>query len=290
MRGRGLLLGVELSYDAGPVVTGAASAGCSATSPVSAPCGSPHRTSSPWTSWTRALDPRGGSGRSRPRGRGLTTSRAQVASRTSRPVGSEGLPSDRIAPSTTPSPKRWITDGPQAEILAHEALLDRDHWTVLGIKPGATAEAVKLAYFEASRVFHPDRYYGKNLGSYPRPAGAHLPAAERGARGAHRGLAPCPWPWHRRGRPGRERHWSHSTADRVPTSAGPAGPAPIPGDEGPGLHAGRRGAAPAPQRPDKALQLLDKAKALGGIAGRSAPRRWRPRPSSSWPASAPRTR
>jgi tetratricopeptide (TPR) repeat protein len=52
------------------------------------------------------------------------------------------------------------------EILAREALLGRDDWTVLGIKPGASAEAVKLAYFEASRVFHPDRYYGKNLGSY----------------------------------------------------------------------------------------------------------------------------
>lgn len=52
------------------------------------------------------------------------------------------------------------------EILAREALLGRDHWTVLGLKPGATAEAVRAAYFEASKVFHPDRYYGKNLGSY----------------------------------------------------------------------------------------------------------------------------
>jgi len=52
------------------------------------------------------------------------------------------------------------------EILAKEALLGRDDWTVLGVRPGATADQVKLAYFEASRVFHPDRYYGKNLGSY----------------------------------------------------------------------------------------------------------------------------
>src|SRR5262249_57303991 len=53
------------------------------------------------------------------------------------------------------------------EILAREALLGRDDWTVLGLNPGATADAVKLAYFDASRVFHPDRYYGKNLGSFP---------------------------------------------------------------------------------------------------------------------------
>ena len=52
------------------------------------------------------------------------------------------------------------------EILAREALLGRDHWTVLGLKPGATAEEVKGAYFEASKLFHPDRYYGKELGSY----------------------------------------------------------------------------------------------------------------------------
>src|SRR5262249_11501776 len=67
------------------------------------------------------------------------------------------------------------------EILAREALLGRDDWTVLGLKPGATAEAVKLAYFDASRGFHPDRCYGKTLGSSrarlerisPRPSEAH---------------------------------------------------------------------------------------------------------------------
>jgi len=52
------------------------------------------------------------------------------------------------------------------DILQREALLGRDHWTVLGLKPGASAEAVKAAYFEASKRFHPDRYYGKKLGSY----------------------------------------------------------------------------------------------------------------------------
>lgn len=59
-----------------------------------------------------------------------------------------------------------LTEDRKREILAKEAALGRDDWTVLGLKPGATAEQVKLAYFEASRVFHPDRYYGKNLGSY----------------------------------------------------------------------------------------------------------------------------
>jgi tetratricopeptide (TPR) repeat protein len=52
------------------------------------------------------------------------------------------------------------------EILAREALLSADHFAVLGVKPGATREEVRVAYYEASRVFHPDRYFGKKLGSY----------------------------------------------------------------------------------------------------------------------------
>jgi len=52
------------------------------------------------------------------------------------------------------------------EILAREAALAQDHYAVLGLKPGATPQEVSAAYHEASRVFHPDRYFGKQLGSY----------------------------------------------------------------------------------------------------------------------------
>lgn len=41
-----------------------------------------------------------------------------------------------------------------------------DHFAVLGVKAGAPAAEVKKAYYDASRRFHPDRYFGKNLGSY----------------------------------------------------------------------------------------------------------------------------
>ena len=41
-----------------------------------------------------------------------------------------------------------------------------DHFAVLGVRPGATPAEVKQAYYNASRRFHPDRYFGKNLGSY----------------------------------------------------------------------------------------------------------------------------
>jgi curved DNA-binding protein CbpA len=76
------------------------------------------------------------------------------------PSGTDRTQQDPLTEAVDLDPDR------KREILAREALLGRDDWTVLGLKPGANAEAVKLAYFEASRIFHPDRYYGKNLGSF----------------------------------------------------------------------------------------------------------------------------
>lgn len=53
------------------------------------------------------------------------------------------------------------------EILELERQMDRmDHFQVLGVAPGALPSDVKKAYYEASRRYHPDRYYGKNLGSF----------------------------------------------------------------------------------------------------------------------------
>ena len=52
------------------------------------------------------------------------------------------------------------------EILAREAALGQDHYAFLGVKPGASVKEISGAYHEASRVFHPDRYFGKQLGSY----------------------------------------------------------------------------------------------------------------------------
>jgi len=53
------------------------------------------------------------------------------------------------------------------EIIELERSLDGlDHFAVLGLKPGASAAEAKQAYYNASRRFHPDRYFGKNLGSF----------------------------------------------------------------------------------------------------------------------------
>ena len=159
------------------------------------------------------------------------------------------------------------------EILAREALLGRDDWTVLGLKPGATAEAVKLAYFDASRVFHPDRYYGKNLGSFrgrlerifQRLSEAHEKLTEAIRR------APPP----RSSAPGR-------TASRgAPTSSAAAADPRAEERRArlarhPYLATKARAGALVEEAqrqmqsaPEKALHLLGQAKALGGHAGKA---------------------
>ena len=53
------------------------------------------------------------------------------------------------------------------EILFADGNLARwTHWEVLGIPWNAPAAAAKAAYLEKVRIFHPDRYPAKRLGSY----------------------------------------------------------------------------------------------------------------------------
>ncbi len=40
------------------------------------------------------------------------------------------------------------------------------HYELLGVATDVDKKAVKAAYFELVNIFHPDRYYGKNLGSF----------------------------------------------------------------------------------------------------------------------------
>jgi tetratricopeptide (TPR) repeat protein len=81
----------------------------------------------------------------------------------------------RVVPRTQPAPSvdaallEEVDLEPERkkEIIELERALDTlDHFAVLGLKPGASPADVKTAYYNASRRFHPDRYFGKNLGSF----------------------------------------------------------------------------------------------------------------------------
>jgi tetratricopeptide (TPR) repeat protein len=42
----------------------------------------------------------------------------------------------------------------------------RDAWALLGVSRDADRRTLKRAFFERSKLFHPDRYYGKDIGTY----------------------------------------------------------------------------------------------------------------------------
>ena len=41
-----------------------------------------------------------------------------------------------------------------------------DLWALLGVPPGADKRVIKRAFFERSKLFHPDRFYGRKLGPW----------------------------------------------------------------------------------------------------------------------------
>jgi hypothetical protein len=60
-----------------------------------------------------------------------------------------------------------LPDDDRRNILAMARRLGwGDAWTLLGLPPGADKRRVKHAYFRLSKEFHPDRYFGKRLGSF----------------------------------------------------------------------------------------------------------------------------
>ncbi|HEU0032865.1 MAG TPA: DnaJ domain-containing protein [Kofleriaceae bacterium] len=88
-----------------------------------------------------------------------------------------------------------LSDGERRRILAIMRLADgRDPRALLGVSGDADARAIKRAYFLLSKEIHPDRYYGKQLGSFAHRmsvafeavsrAYARLTTGERGARGS----------------------------------------------------------------------------------------------------------
>lgn len=54
----------------------------------------------------------------------------------------------------------------QREVHDLESRYDQDPFTMLGVPANSSAAACKSAYYELSMRFHPDRFFGKELGSY----------------------------------------------------------------------------------------------------------------------------
>lgn len=60
-----------------------------------------------------------------------------------------------------------LSDEERRRILGALRLVDtKDPWLLLGVARGTDKRTIKRAFYERSKVFHPDRYYGRRLGSF----------------------------------------------------------------------------------------------------------------------------
>ncbi|WP_375760189.1 tetratricopeptide repeat protein [Corallococcus exercitus] len=117
------------------------------------------------------------------------------------------------------------------DIIEMERSLDgMDHHTVLGVARGASPQEVKQAYYNASRRFHPDRYFGKNLGSFR----ARLERIFKRLTDAHNAL-------------------SRQEPPRAPAAAPPAARAPVTPPP----------AAPAPRAPSGTFAAVTQPSSTG---------------------------
>jgi tetratricopeptide (TPR) repeat protein len=73
-----------------------------------------------------------------------------------------------------------VPDRDRRHILALQRLVAaRDPWELLGVQRGADAKALKRAYFKLSKEIHPDRFYGRQLGSFAERLGTVFEAVSR---------------------------------------------------------------------------------------------------------------
>ena len=71
-----------------------------------------------------------------------------------------------------------LDDTERRRILAMARVISDPH-ALLGIAPGADARTVKRAYFTLSKAVHPDRFYGKKLGTFARRTSVVFEATAR---------------------------------------------------------------------------------------------------------------
>ena len=74
-----------------------------------------------------------------------------------------------VAEENAAEPAEEVDLGPEQKqhlLALYQQLESVNHYELLGVEPGADDKAIRAAYYEFVRIFHPDRFFGKNLGSY----------------------------------------------------------------------------------------------------------------------------
>jgi len=67
---------------------------------------------------------------------------------------------------SAPDPGLDLPVEAQRRILDFESRLERPYHEILGVARDADARAIKRAYFELSKEFHPDRYFRRDIGAF----------------------------------------------------------------------------------------------------------------------------
>src|SRR4051794_4521867 len=91
-----------------------------------------------------------------------------------------------VLPRATDAEKKALAEevelslAERLRILAMARLADgRDPWALLGVERGVNDKTLKRAYFKLSKEIHPDRFYGKQLGSFADKLAAVFEAVSR---------------------------------------------------------------------------------------------------------------
>lgn len=146
-----------------------------------APAGSPQRASAP------KLPSISKSSKSQPlpaMARTLTPSAGVAAGRppalAATPIHDLSLPGATSDELAALAEEAELEDRERRRILAMARLAHgRDPHALLGVPQTADARTLKLAYFQLSKEIHPDRYYGKRLGSFAMRMSAVFDATSR---------------------------------------------------------------------------------------------------------------
>src|SRR4029079_14648619 len=77
-----------------------------------------------------------------------------------------------------------LSDDDRRRVLVGQRLVATgDPWAMLAVLRGCDKKVLKRAFFDRSKLFHPDRYYGRHFGSSanPRHHACVTPARRSGA-------------------------------------------------------------------------------------------------------------
>jgi hypothetical protein len=77
-----------------------------------------------------------------------------------------GLLAPKYDPKELEAPGELTPEQKKRVLDYFHRLDDLDHYTLLGVTAEADKKTVKRSYFELAGYFHPDRYFGKNLGTF----------------------------------------------------------------------------------------------------------------------------